>query len=71
MAVATPLNAPARETTIIDGIRLDTLTFAPETTQLEDLHHVLADVELEAFGALKPTDSSCYGAIKPCVKTCC
>lgn len=50
---------------------LEQIALTPAHVELERLHEVLADVELEAFGAAKPTDSSCYGAQQPCVQTCC
>ncbi len=44
---------------------LNSLTLAPEKAS------DLAEVELDYFGLLKPTDSSCYGALDPCKQTCC
>jgi hypothetical protein len=37
----------------------------------DEIGKVLAEAEVDAFGSLGETDSSCWGQTKPCNQTCC
>jgi hypothetical protein len=37
----------------------------------DEIGKVLAEAEVDAFGSLGETDSSCRGQTKPCNQTCC
>jgi hypothetical protein len=72
MASVALTEAPAIGTAqLMHGVRIEALMLAPQVPALDSIHGILADAELESFGALKPTDSSCYGAQLPCNRTCC